>query len=195
MNIPLQGQYTTDDFKKAFALHLVTPRRMSALIVIVLLVLAQISFIKANTFTSGFLSALPFLLMATMFAYPLFLPRLQADKMKDSPLLQNPISGQVTGSGIQWIGEEEEVDMAWETLTEYRADRRSNLIILYQESGSFVPFPHHLFANDEDWQQFDQTIRKDIPEKKDRRTQILFGIVSLFVIAIGIINIIALFPQ
>jgi len=195
MNIPIQGQYTADDFKKAFALHLVTPRRMSVLIVIVLLVLVQITFIKADTFISGFLSALPFLLMATMFSYPLLLPRLQADKMKDSPLLQNPITGQATESGIQWIGEEEEVDMPWETLTEYRADRKSNLFILYQESGTFVPFPHHLFANDADWQQFSQSIRQDIPEKKDRRTQILFGIVSIFVIAIGIINIIALLPQ
>jgi len=196
MNIPIQGQYSSDDFKKAFALHLATPRRVAALNVIVLLVLVQITFIKADNFTSGFLSSLPFLLMATMFAYPLMLPRLQADKMKDSPLLQHPISGQVADNGITWIGKDEEVNMPWETITQYRADRTgSNLILLYQESGAFVPFPNHLFASDENWEQFSQTIRQDIPERKDRRTQILFAIVSVFVIAIGIINIITLFPQ
>jgi hypothetical protein len=118
--------------------------------------------------------------------------------MKDSPLLQHAISGQVTASGIMWIGigEEEQVNIPWETISQYRADRtRSNLILLYQESGVFVPFPNHLFANDEDWQQFCQMIHQDIPEKKDRRTQILFAIVSVFVIAIGIINIVALIPK
>jgi len=194
MNIPIHGQYTTDDFKKAFSLHLATPRRMSAVIVIVLLVIIQITFIKADTFTSGFLSALPFLLIASIFAYPLLLPRLQAEKMKDSPLLLHPISGQVADTSIRWIGEDEEVNMPWESITEYRVDRTgSNLILLYQASGAFIPFPTHLFANDEDWQQFNRSIRQGIPKKNDRRTQTLFAIVSLFVIAIGIVNIVALF--
>ncbi len=193
MNIPIQGQFTTDDFKKAFALHLATPRRLAALIVIVLIVLVQITFIKADNFTSGFLSSLPFLLMATMFSYPLLLPRMQAEKMKDSPLLQHPITGQVSDNGIHWIAEDGEMDFSWDVITQYRS--ASDIVLLYQESGSFIPFPRHLYTNDDDWQAFSQSIRQEIPQKKDRRTQILFAIVSIFVIAIAIINIAALFPQ
>lgn len=67
------------------------------------------------------------------------------------------------------------------------------LALLYQDSGSFIPFPSHIFANETDWKQFIQHIQQTIPEKKNRRAKILFAVIAVFVIIIAIINIIALF--
>ena len=191
MNIPIQGQYTTEDFKKAMAVHLAMPRNLAILVIIVLFLLVQISFYKADDFTSGFISSIPFLLMATLFSYPLLLPRLQADSIQSNPLIQHPITGHVTEHAIEWTAGDGETVLAWETVPHYQLV--PDLVLLYQDSGSFIPFPSHIFANETDWGQFNQHIQQNIPEKKNRRAKILFAIIAVFVIAIAIINVIALF--
>ena len=173
------------------AVHLAMPRNLAILIIIVLFLLVQISFYKADNFTSGFISSIPFLLMATLFSYPLLLPRLQEENIKSNPLILHPISGQVSDDAIRWIAGDVETILAWESVTQYQLV--SDLVLLYQDSGSFIPFPSHIFANEMDWEQFSQHIQRHIPEKKNRRAKILFAVISVFVIIIAVVNIIALF--
>lgn len=191
MNIPIQGQYTTDDFKKAMSVHLAMPRHLAILIIIVLFLLVQISFYKADNFTAGFIASIPFLLMATLFAYPLLLPRLQEENIKKNPLILHPISGRVGDDAIRWTTGDGETVLAWESVTNYQLV--ADLALLYQDPGGFIPFPRHLFAGDADWEQFRQHLQQTIPEKKNRRAKILFAVISIFVIVIAVINILALF--
>jgi hypothetical protein len=191
MNIPIQGQYTTDDFKKAMAMHLAMPRNLAILIIIVLFLLVQISFYKADNFAAGFIASIPFLLMATLFAYPLLLPHLQEENIKRNPLLQHAMSGRIDDDAVRWTAGDVETTLAWESVTQYQLV--ADLALLYQKSGRFIPFPHHIFASDADWEQFSQYIQQHIPEKKNRRAKIIFAVISIFVIVIAVVNIIALF--
>ncbi|HEY52943.1 MAG TPA: YcxB family protein [Caldilineae bacterium] len=193
MDIPIQGQYTADDFKKAMAVHLAMPRILAILIIIVLFLLVQISFYKADNFTSGFIASIPFLLMATLFTYPLLLPRLQEENLKKNPLVQHPMSGKVSDDAIRWTVDGIETVLAWEAVTQYQLV--ADLALLYQESGGFIPFPRHIFASDADWEQFSQQIQQHAPEKKNRRAKILFAVIAIFVILIALVNVVALFAD
>ena len=191
MDIPIQGQYTLDDFQDAVTLHLATPRKLAILIVAVLLLLALLAVVRAGNLIMGLGTAIPFLFIAALFSYPLLLPRLQVRKIQGNPLLQHPISGHITDKAIRWQSTEGENLFPWETISEQR--RSPQLILAYQTSGAFIPLPRHIFANDQDWERFGAFVQKNIPPKSDRRTQLLFGVVAALVALVAAINILSLF--
>lgn len=172
MDIEFQGQYDLRLLQRAVVLGNTpsTPRLILRWLLVALAVFGLI-FIVVYVATSTELNWLRvarlligYALLAYLALQPFLAPRRTAAQLWRR-LEQNPsCSGRITGSGITFAGEYVTRDIPWDSFMRVR--KSGDLVVLLTADRTLTIMSRSFFANDADWQRFQQLVDYRVKEAK-----------------------------
>lgn len=176
MEIPIGGEFTEQDVKRAISLGYPTwyqPFRIDLTLLMAWPLLyglvPSIQSIAEGDVPPGpaLLLLLPLLLVVLVlaaFVYALWvLPLRQARRIQDTPLCQGTFSGVASDESFVLGNEAAASSVRWDSFVQYRMS--DDMVLLYQNKNAYSMVPRSFFANDSDWQNFRDHIRATVPKK------------------------------
>jgi predicted membrane protein len=111
---------------------------------------------------------LPVLLLAVLWigclAYILYLAPRRV--LKSYKLLQSPLTGAVTESGVRVETEHSRSEVPWDVFLKRKIGK--DIVLLYQSFQLYNMFPREVFTTEADWQAFLGLVKEHVPEKASR---------------------------
>jgi hypothetical protein len=169
MEIPLHGEYTDQDIRHGLALMRGRAYQIAGIGVGIVLAFALLptimSMLSGKADALAVLSnALPAVLVAAFLGFLMWqVPRSQARKLRQAPLLQGTVSGAATNEALEIRSEPSESKTKWSAFVQHRMS--DEMVLLFQNQAAANMVPRGLFASDQDWQQFRQHVQATVPEK------------------------------
>jgi hypothetical protein len=172
VDIEFQGQYDRGMLQRAVALGNTpsTPRLILRWLLVALAVFGLV-FIVVYVATSTELNWLRvgrlligYALLAYFALQPFLAPRRMAAQLWKR-LEQNPTcTGRITGTGISFAGEYVVREIAWDRIMRVR--KSGDLVVLLTADRTLTIMSRSFFANDADWQRFQQLVDYRVKEAK-----------------------------
>jgi hypothetical protein len=162
-----QGQFSKQDYIKAFLIHRGSFRWTRWLIIGIALVILTMEGIAAEgdpSFLSYSLPGVVLYLLGSAGYFWLY-PYLVGKAMfKNGNVYHGPVSGEIDGNGITVRNKNIKASILWPAFTHYKI--RGDMVLLYQGQTTMNPFKKSLFTTEDDWVNFLQTITQRIDQKK-----------------------------
>lgn len=188
MEIPFQGQIDVSVLKRMNGLFFLPTRKHKIFLGLVAfflvwgLVIAPLT--HGGSLKGMFAPLAVVLIVVALLAYSLITgPR---KVLKSGKLLQEPITGRVTETGVHLETPHSRSDFPWDVF--FKARIGPDLVLLYHSIQVCNAFPREFFASDADWQSFVDLVRQRVTQHPRTTAQpigFLKGLVLWLVIFLG----------
>jgi len=165
MAIPFRGQIDVNIIRRMNQIALTPPRRFliwGGIAALAVFWATVVPWLRGGTFSLEGWE--PVLFMALLFlgivAYSLYMAPKKI--LQSNKLLQAPIVGEASDSGIHLETEHTRSEFPWDVFLRRKIGK--DIVLLYQSIQITNVFPREFFASDTDWQAFVEMVRQRVPE-------------------------------
>jgi hypothetical protein len=176
VEIPLQGQYTQQDLRRAVSLSRGRGSKIGAIIIgiiaIFLLLSATVTAIEGSLEPMVYLGSMlvAFFLLALVVGSMWALPQFQARQLAKAPQCQGTVTGRATDEALEFHNALSESSVRWDAFVRYRMS--PDVVLLYVGSAGVSIVPRSFLESDADWLCLRQHVQATVPKKSPWRLSI-----------------------